>query len=137
MKTRSLFSVFVLGVFLAVAVCAHAQEGVTVNIPYKFEAGGKQFAAGQYTIDPGDPSQSVLFIRSLNGKDEAELQVLTRISRGDVPTASQARVVLDKYPDKYILSEIFVPGEDGYLLKGSAETAHQHQTVKGKSHKKA
>jgi hypothetical protein len=44
-----------------------------------------------------------------------------------------SRIVLDRFEgDHYALSEIFFPGEDGFLLAGAKNTPHKHETIQAK-----
>jgi hypothetical protein len=54
--------------------------------------------------------------------------VLTRIAEPD-PPASEAKVVFDKVGDVYYLSEVWMPGSDGFLLMATKEK-HTHVKVK-------
>ncbi len=50
---------------------------------------------------------------------------MTRLS-GEIHTTPQdAHLVFDKVGDTYLLSELWIPGEDGYLLQ-ITKGAHEH-----------
>ena len=123
----------VLGFALCAGTLAYAQfpEGITVNIPYDFWVSGTSMPAGHYFIERTGMTGSVLLIRNENGKNTVQAEVLTRLSN-ELKPASEAKVVFDKQESKYTLSEIFIPGEDGFLLTGAQKTPHKHETVKAK-----
>lgn len=136
MKRQALWvlSALVIAVAFSAMVYAQATEMLTVNIPYSFTISGKQLPPGAYVIDRTGTTGTILQIRSEDGKNAVQADVLTRIG-GGISTPTDAKVVFDKYEDKYILSEVFFPGEDGFLLMGAKNTPHKHETVKAKTKK--
>ncbi len=136
MKKQVLWFVSALVVAAALAAVVHAQafEALTVNIPYAFTVSGQQLPAGPYVIDRIGITGTILRVRSEDGKNGVQADVLTRIV-GPAKAEDEARVVLDKYEDKYSLSEVFFPGEDGFLLAGAKNTPHKHEVVKAKTKK--
>ncbi|HEX7485084.1 MAG TPA: hypothetical protein VF332_02955 [Vicinamibacterales bacterium] len=57
------------------------------------------------------------------------VMAITRLAAAD-PPASDTHVTFDKVGSTYYLSEVWLPGEDGYLVY-AAKVKHTHQTVKG------
>lgn len=107
-----------------------AQDGPTVvaNIPFSFMAGGKTLPAGEYQFAEGSLGKEMA-IRGENLKADVFAPVITRL--GERP-GDEAEVVFDKVGDNYYLSELHVPGMDGYLFQG-APGKHVHVRVKAKS----
>ena len=56
------------------------------------------------------------------------MPVLTRLAAGIHTTKQDAHVVFDKVGDKYTLSEIWIPGIDGFVLNMIKET-HEHKIL--------
>jgi hypothetical protein len=126
--------------FIAGGATAFAQG--TFKIPFKFQAGGKKFAAGDYWIAPKDDKQ--LAIRPLAGGDEVLIPFTERLAQPQ-PAVEEPRIVFDmvgtfepsytEYFTDYVVAEFWLPGQDGYLVK-LMKGAHQHQVLKGQLAKK-
>ncbi len=100
-------------------------DSMVANVPFPFKAAGKEFPAGKYRIDAGLPSED-LTIRNEDTGKAAILPSAGRLSeRGD-----EALLVFDKQGEQNYLSEIYIPGIDGFELKG-ASGKHTHVKVKG------
>jgi hypothetical protein len=102
------------------ATLAHG-EGLVTSIAFPFKAAGKTLPAGKYKIYT---SQSKLLIRQLDGKEELTLPYLTRLAAKE----GGPQVVFDKVGEDHFLSEIYLPGTDGYHLAG-APGKHTHVKV--------
>lgn len=125
---RRLFAVASLFVLSLGAVAVYAQRSrATVQIPFAFTAAANDLPAGTYYIgtDPANPS--LIIIRSDKGDHKAMCPVITRLGASESP---KPRVVFDKVGEKRILSEIYLPGADGFQLAGAA-SEHTHQQVSG------
>ena len=118
--------VFVVVLFvLGVSVVAFAQQAATVDIPFPFIAGTTEMPAGRYQIKQSDPAANNLSIRRMDNNNTIQVPVLTRISdRGE----TTAQVVFDKTEDKNYLSEVYIPGIDGFHLQG-APGKHTHRKI--------
>src|ERR1700733_15386249 len=75
------------------ATVAHA-ESFSVEVPFAFEAAGKSFPAGAYTVD--SITSGVLVIRGAVSADTAAIMV----SPSEQATAPKSSVVFDKSPDR-------------------------------------
>lgn len=125
---KRLFAVAGLLVFTLGVITGYAQRPkVAVQIPFSFTAGGSELPAGSYRIstDPNNPS--VLRIRNEAGDKSALCTIITRLSASE---SKKAQVVFDKVGEKRILSEVYLPGVDGYQLAGT-KGEHTHEKVSG------
>jgi type 1 fimbria pilin len=102
---------------------AYAQRG-TVKIDFPFMAGSKTLQPGTYTVTM--PNEYAIAFDGPGGK--AVMVVLTMLGRHDRDT--DLEVVFDKVDGKYLLSEVWFPEHDGYLLL-STKQAHSHAVVGG------
>lgn len=102
---------------------AYAQTG-SVKIDFPFMANGKTLQPGTYTVTM--PNESAVAFDGPGGK--AMMVVLTQLGRHDQDTALE--VVFDIVDGKYLLSEVWFPEHDGYLLL-STKQAHKHAVVGG------
>ena len=118
----------VLLVLVSTAAFAAAQEAsaVTANVPFAFLVGTKSFPAGMYEFTASD-NLGEIKVLNLKGRDAAIAPVITRLSP---KSEDEAAVVFDVAGADHYLSEIYVPGLDGFLVKGSP-SKHTHVTVKG------
>ena len=124
-KTLSLLGVFVL---LAGAIAYGQGVGpVKAKIPFAFSAGEKALPAGQYSFTP-DSSLAAMQVASADGKSSANVLILTRLAAGIHTTPADAHVVFDKIGNSYFLSEIWLPNEDGFMLRLTKEK-HEHQII--------
>jgi hypothetical protein len=98
-----------------------------IETTFPFEIAGGSLPAGKYDIE--QPARDLLVFRPANGKGRViEAPVITRLAKPAVPLA-EPYVVFDKVNDTYYISEVWLPGEDGFLLGGIKEE-HTHQKVK-------
>ena len=114
----------------------------TFKIPFKFEAGGKKFPAGDYWIGPKDEKQ--LALRQGSSGEEILISFSERLAQPK-PAVEELQLVFDmvgnfepsytEYITDYVVAELWLPGQDGFLVR-LMKGAHQHQTVKGQSVKK-
>lgn len=121
--------VVVLAALIAMSYAfAYAQTG-TVKIDFPFMAGSKAMQPGMYTVTM--PSANAISFDGPGGK--AIMVVLTMLGRLDQDTGLE--VVFDKVDGKYLLSEVWFPEHDGYLLL-STKVAHEHAVVGGSKPRK-
>ncbi len=113
MRTKlTVAALAVFGLVLASAP-AFAQEA-KVTIPFAFTVGGKVLPAGVYQIT--ERSSDVLELQSVNVPSRhVFVPVLDRIDANGAPRT--ARVVFDKHGSKRELTEVWIDGEDGYVLE--------------------
>ena len=104
----------------------------TFKIPFDFIAHGKTFTAGQYSLNANMEGE-ILTLQPLGTKGPAAmLPVETRLAERKV--LPEPELVFDKVNGKLYLSELYVPGEDGYLVMAT-KGPHTHETVKGSKKK--
>lgn len=114
--------------FVAHPVVSYAQDVAVVNIGFPFIVNGKTLPAGQYELKVN--SDQTVFQLTAEPKDTGEfVSIITRLAAPE-PPSNDTRVTFDKVGDKYYLSEIWLPGEDGYLVYAAKEK-HTHTIVKG------
>jgi len=91
---------------------------------FAFVAGDKTLPAGKYMIQVLENN----LIRISGPGGEAAMVINTRLGRHDDDT--ELELVFDKVGDKLLLSEVWYPGKDGYLLL-STKQAHEHAVLRG------
>jgi hypothetical protein len=96
-----------------------------VDIPFSFIVKDKEMPAGRYEIRT--EGEGNLLVKSAGGT--VVVPVLERLADTG---GKEPKVVFDKMEDgKTFLSEVHIPGADGYLV-GIAGGKEKHVTVKGK-----
>ena len=131
LATAALISVF--------TVCAQAQsrnrQQLIVDVPFAFNIGDTQLAAGEYRVNVVNPSsdRSVLQIKSADGKSSALVSTI------DITgwSSSRAKLAFRHYSDQYFLAQVWMASEPtGFAApKSSAEKTLQQQI--GKARKNA
>lgn len=107
---------------------AYAQKAV-VEIGFKFVVGDKVMPAGSYTVETIGNQIGIREVgpRGVGGPIQS-MPVLTRLGRHDAD--QEPELVFDKAGGQLHLSEVWFPGEDGYLLLGTKEQ-HDHAVLRG------
>jgi hypothetical protein len=108
---------------------AWAGGALSVDVPFSFIVKDKEMPAGHYKIQVEGNDASKLVIRSNAGGGAVFALVLERLADTG---GKDPKVVFDKTEDgKTYLSEVHMPGQDGYLV-GIAGGKEKHVTVSGK-----
>jgi hypothetical protein len=102
--------------------------GIVANVDFGFYAGGKLLPAGSYEFKPAGSTESTLNVLNTKTRETSVVPILTTISN---KLPADGEVVFDHAGNDYYLTEIFIPGTDGFLLKG-AQGKHTHVSVKAK-----
>ncbi len=97
--------------------------GVTATVKFPFQVGKESLPAGKYRIYAVD---SRLMIRNVDTGRVINVTYLTRLSSRE----GGSQVVFDRDAGTFFLSEIYLPGTDGYHLQG-APGKHTHVKVEG------
>lgn len=121
----------ILAVTLALAMTsgasiAYAQQQMTFDATFAFRLGNQVHQAGQYSVTV-NADQEILSFAPVKGTANAVL-VQTRLAEPESPL-SGGHIVFDKVGDLYYLSEVWIPGYDGFLLH-STKDKHIHAKVK-------
>ncbi len=126
MKTKH-FAIGCVALLILVTFTYGQVMSIQVKVPFQFKVGSRTLPAGQYRVSEADTGPDMLKIENVNVPSiQAVEPVLTRISTQNPLTAG---AVFDKLSASYILSEIWIPGSDGYLIRATAGK-HEHVTVK-------
>jgi len=105
------------------------RKELVVKVEQAFMVGNTSYPAGSYQISTRGTDQTVLVIKNQQGGEAAEVPVLTRLARREAPgQPHESNIVFDKIGDNFTLSEVWLPGEDGYLV-GERNSEHKHTIV--------
>ncbi|MBP7865920.1 MAG: hypothetical protein KA419_08200 [Acidobacteria bacterium] len=125
MKTRLILT---LGFLLALSVISGFGQAplLKVNVDFPFIVKDTELPAGEYEF-VREPSGWMFRVKD-QGDHVALVTVLTTLSRETHTTVKDAHVIFDKVGDKFILSELWIPGHDGYLV-GTTPKEHGHKVL--------
>ena len=134
MKKQLSFQLATLVLIGLFAVCAQAQsrsgQQLTVDIPFAFNVGNAELAAGQYTVKIVNPSsdRAVLQIRDAKGQSSA-LVATTDVAGW---SSKNARLTFRQYGSQYFLAQVWMAGDATGLKtnSSSAERAASKQVAK-------
>ena len=102
------------------------QSSITVKIDFPFNVSGKVLPAGVYEFVRDD--RAGVFRVTGEGKHQTLAPILTRIA-GETHTSPQdAHLMFDVVGDTNLLSEIWIPGDDGYVMLATKEK-HGHKVI--------
>lgn len=116
-----------LFVFALVPAVGHAQQVVTANIDFPFVADGKTLPPGGYDLAES-PDSSTFQLTPTGTGPSIFLLPVTRLAAPETPV-TEARLVFDRVGNMDYLSEIWMPGQDGFLFHITKEK-HTHHVVK-------
>jgi hypothetical protein len=127
-KTKIMVTVCLIA--LLAATSGYGQQGVQgslkAKIDFPFTVEGKVLPAGEYEFVRNELATA--FRVSDGGKNGAVALVLTRLAGAMHTTPQDAHLVFDVVGDTHFLSEIWVPGEDGYLMLAT-KGKHEHKVI--------
>ena len=124
MKAKILVTMGVFA-FLALMSVYGQQSTIKATIDFPFMVGNKTLPAGPYEFVRDADAQSFA-VRG--GGNTAVIAIITRFARELHTTMQDAHVVFDQVNGNYMLSEVVIPGEDGYMLLATKET-HTHKVM--------
>lgn len=112
------------------------------KIPFKFKVEGKSFPPGNYWI--AQKEEGKITLREETGDDKVLIPFLERLAQPD-PSIEVPQLIFDmvgnfepsytEYVTEYVLAEVWLTGEDGFLVL-STERSEYHKSVKGEKEKK-
>ena len=136
MKRLALLAIGVFALSLVGGQTAAFAQGV-FKVPFKFKAAGQNFPAGDYMVAPKGEGQIAL--RKQPGGDEFLIPFTERLDQPETPY-EEPQIVFDmvgnfepsytEYVTEYLLAELWLPGEKGYLIH-LTKGAHKDKVVKG------
>jgi hypothetical protein len=136
MKRLAILAIGVFTVGLVAGSTAAYAQGV-FKIPFKFKAAGQNLPAGDYWAAPKGEGQIAL--RKEPGGEEVLIPFTERLAQPETPV-EEPQLVFDmvgnfepsytEYVTEYVLAELWLPGEEGYLVH-LTKGAHKEKIVTG------
>lgn len=127
-------TILVTGLLAAVGLgglVAQSSLQQKVNVGFPFIAAGQELPAGSYRLTTAKDEAGMLEVL-LHGKGtETHVPVITRLAPIHRTTGS-VELVFDTTDGKRILSEVWLPTFDGFLVNASTGD-HKHEVVSEKS----
>lgn len=87
-----------------------SNQQLIANIPFEFSVGGKTLPAGEYTVRCTNPAsdRKVLQLTSKDGHASVLVQTNSVIGR----TNERAKLVFNRYGDRYFFSQAWLPADN-------------------------
>ena len=125
MKLKIIAAVGMLLLFPVLGSAQGMVYGLVAKVDFSFLVGDKVLPAGSYEFSPKAGSEFMM-VTNVKTRESIAVPIITRVSPRP---PSDSLLIFDKTPDKSYLSEVYFPGEDGYLVAG-AKGPHSHVNVK-------
>ncbi len=106
-------------------VSVYAQDVALMNMPFKFTVGKTVMQPGKYRVTVS-VDESMVTMTPERGQ-AAMVAAITRL--GQHAKMNDATLIFDRVGEDYTLSEVWLPGQDGYLVHDT-KTPHKHHIVK-------
>jgi len=132
MQRRVFVTIVALVVAFVVGGAMAYAQNVSAEIGFPFVAGGKEMAAGKYTVAMTADRERMVVLTGPGGL-QVMMPVITTLGRHDLDP--DAEFVFDKIDGKAVLSEVWMPRKDGLLLVAT-KGRHEHAVVGGSNPKK-
>lgn len=116
-----------LAVAASLSALAQGTPNLMADISFSFVAGTKTLPAGQYEFLPSNNELEML-VRNQKTGESTFVPVLTRLGPR---SEGEAEVIFDLAGNQHYLSEVHVPGIDGFAFK-AAPGKHTHVGVKAR-----
>jgi hypothetical protein len=124
MKLAALVAVAALGA----APSVFAANQIEANVPFAFHVGTKAMSAGTYDFKV-DFAEDTVDVRGGSPTVGATALIITRLAARPHPGQNEhPHIVFDKVGDKYTLSEIWQPGNEGILVYAT-KGKHEHYVI--------
>ncbi len=129
MKPKILLPISLVALLAVILGSVRAAEGCRAKIPFQFTVERTSLPAGEYDFVPSPDNGTIRVTTAGKGKSgAADALVVTRLAQGIHTTSQDAHIVFDKVGEIYILSELWFPGFDGYLVHSTKEK-HEHKII--------
>ncbi len=128
MLKRALLTLSLVGLLAAGSGFAGQATAELLNakIDFQFTAGGKVLPPGEYEFSAAN-NEEVIRIQG-TGKNSAIVNVITRLAAASHTSPQDAHLVFDEVGNTYVISEVWIPGADGYVLQVT-KAKHGHKII--------
>jgi hypothetical protein len=132
MKTRALVMAAVMALTaIATTRVAQAQDGMAVNVPFDFVAGGKTLPAGEYIVKISAPTRAMILISRKDATTSAFINTNPAVS---LAPQAESKLVFNRYGDSYFLSQVWSEGNtQGRQLVRTAREKEIAMTAKAET----
>lgn len=115
-----------LAIFLLAPIAnGQSRPSLRVNVPFGFKAAGKDLPAGTYLF--GKDNNGSISLSSADRVINLRMPVITSLARSSA--GDDHLLAFDKVGDARVLSEVWLPGQDGVLVH-SEPGEHKHELVR-------
>lgn len=99
---------------------------ISAKVDFPFSVAGTVLPAGVYNFTLNESGAA--FRVQGEGTNGAQAMLITRLAGEIHSTPIDSHLVFDKVGDSYFLSEIWIYGEDGYLVLAT-QSVHTHKLI--------
>ena len=117
----------VLTLAAVTAATAQVPYAVIAQVPFAFTVGNVSLPAGTYEFRASNNLDD-MSVAEVTGKETIVASVISRLSPR-LESENEGSVVFDVVGESHYLSEIYIPGLDGFELQG-APVKHTHISIK-------
>ncbi len=131
MKTKMTLVLLVLAstvLFAAAQTQTQPTSALNITTTFSFYVADQVLPPGSYVIKASGTGGNNITVTSSNGRNKYDVEASTRISAS---AEDRDSVVFDVAGNDHYLSEVYLQGEDGYLIPGST-VKHTHLRIKSK-----
>lgn len=111
-------------VSLVASSTAHAyrmgEQPIIVKVDFEFMAGDRAFPAGKYRVAHPTGDFSLIELGP-NGGTKSVLIAIARLARSNARGSPASNLVFVKVAGKIVLSEVWLPDLDGFLMRRAAK----------------
>ena len=125
MKRKIMLTVGLIAL-LAVTSGYGQQWQLKAKMDFPFTVGSTVLPAGEYEFVRDN--LATIFRVTDGDKNSALAPIITRLAGAKHTTPQDAHLVFDVVGETHFLSEIWIPGEDGYLVQ-STKGKHEHKVI--------
>jgi hypothetical protein len=101
-------------------------DAIIAEVPFEFTCDDQSFAPGTYLVVHRVNPFPSLRLESSDGKAGLLLLATVRIGRPPGLSPPRASLVFDKVGENHFLTEVWLPGRDGYRIRS---TKQEHERV--------
>lgn len=102
---------------------------ILATVAFEFYVGDTPFPSGSYSFSARNIGADGVMMRRSDDQSTTTVSIVTRLARREGPAqAPKSNLVFDKVGERRFLSEVWMPGRDGYLVRAKADN-HEHVLV--------
>jgi len=123
-KAKNLTIIAALTLLAVAPALGQSATALRASVPFDFEIGGKSVPAGTYQFSLRLGQGAVVMSGAKAG--DMRMPIISKLGTGTMFT--DATLIFDTFEGHHALSEVWIPGEEGVLVKVTPK-GHTHESV--------